>query len=102
MPPKTTPPADQSQLIPWIKCWLTEPDPAQLEQLFTTADKVRHENVGDEVHLRGLIEIGNNCRRACLYCGLSTHNKSIERYYITRRMRSPRRTSPRLRLRHRG
>jgi len=82
MPPKTTPPADQSQLIPWIKSWLTEPDPAQLEQLFTTADKIRHENVGDEVHLRGLIEIGNNCRRACLYCGLSTHNKSIERYYI--------------------
>lgn len=50
--------------------------------LFSYADKVRKENVGDEVHLRGLIEFSNICRCSCQYCGLRSQNKKIERYRI--------------------
>lgn len=57
-------------------------DDTQNEQLFSYADKVRKENVGDEVHLRGLIEFSNICKRTCKYCGLRCKNKNIERYRI--------------------
>lgn len=49
---------------------LRETDPAKLEKLFAQADDVRRAHVGDEVHLRGLIEISNYCVRQCHYCGL--------------------------------
>ncbi len=50
--------------------------------LFKEADRVRKENVGDEVHLRGLIEFSNICKRQCKYCGLRSENREIERYRI--------------------
>lgn len=52
------------------------------EWLFHLADKVRKEYVGDEVHLRGLIEFSNICKCSCKYCGLRSPNKTIERYRI--------------------
>ncbi|HPT41512.1 MAG TPA: [FeFe] hydrogenase H-cluster radical SAM maturase HydE [Candidatus Gastranaerophilaceae bacterium] len=51
--------------------------------LFTASDKVRSKYVGDEVHLRGLIEFSNYCRQNCLYCGLRRDNKKIKRYRLT-------------------
>ena len=57
-------------------------DESQNEQLFKLADKVRRENVGDEVHLRGLIEFSNICKCQCKYCGLRSPNKNIDRYRI--------------------
>ena len=57
-------------------------DNAKNDWLFKEADKIRHENVGDEVHLRGLIEFSNICKRQCKYCGLRSENKKIERYRI--------------------
>ena len=50
--------------------------------LFKEADRIRRENVGDEVHLRGLIEFSNICKRQCKYCGLRSENKELERYRI--------------------
>ena len=47
------------------------------------ADCVRKENVGDEVHLRGICEFSNFCRRDCLYCGLRKSNKKIPRYRMS-------------------
>jgi biotin synthase len=47
------------------------------------ADRVRREHVGDEVHLRGLIEISNHCLRQCHYCGLRAGNRDISRYRMT-------------------
>ncbi|HEO69773.1 MAG TPA: [FeFe] hydrogenase H-cluster radical SAM maturase HydE, partial [Candidatus Hydrogenedentes bacterium] len=63
--------------------WLREEDPARLEELWQRADAVRRECVGDEVHLRGLIEFSNYCARACGYCGLRAPNKAIERYRMS-------------------
>ncbi len=57
-------------------------DDSKNEWLFSLADRVRRENVGDEVHLRGLIEFSNICKSTCKYCGLRCENKNIERYRI--------------------
>lgn len=57
-------------------------DDSKNDGLFSLADKIRHENVGDEVHLRGLIEFSNICKRTCKYCGLRCENTNIERYRI--------------------
>ncbi|MCK4609289.1 MAG: [FeFe] hydrogenase H-cluster radical SAM maturase HydE [Gammaproteobacteria bacterium] len=57
-----------------IQTWLTEKDPKKLAQLWQMADTTRQTNVGDAVHLRGLIEISNNCIRKCAYCGISALN----------------------------
>ncbi len=58
-------------------------DNSKNEWLFSLADKVRKENVGEDVHLRGLIEFSNICKRTCKYCGLRCENKNIDRYRIT-------------------
>ncbi|HNY10730.1 MAG TPA: [FeFe] hydrogenase H-cluster radical SAM maturase HydE [Candidatus Wallbacteria bacterium] len=51
-------------------------------ELFAAADRVREKFVGNDVHLRGLIEFSNACARNCFYCGLRRDNKSIERYKL--------------------
>ena len=68
---------------PTILRWLTETDTARLDELWGEADRVRKEHVGDEVHLRGLIEISNHCLRQCHYCGLRAGNRDITRYRMT-------------------
>lgn len=63
-----------------IESWLREDDPERLETLWSAADAARKAHVGDEVHLRGLIEISNHCIRTCAYCGLRADNRHIQRY----------------------
>lgn len=58
-------------------------DDSQNDWLFSLADKVRRENVGDDVHLRGLIEFSNYCKRTCKYCGLRAANTKVDRYRIS-------------------
>ncbi|MGI6129679.1 MAG: [FeFe] hydrogenase H-cluster radical SAM maturase HydE [bacterium] len=50
--------------------------------LQAAADKARRENVGDEVHLRGLIEFSSYCHNDCLYCGLRRSNTKARRYRL--------------------
>lgn len=57
-------------------------DDSQNDWLFSLANKTRHEYVGDAVHLRGLIEFSNICKRTCKYCGLRCENKDLDRYRI--------------------
>ena len=54
------------------------------EWLFETADKVREKYVGNEVHLRGLIEFSNICKCQCKYCGLRSENSILERYRMSK------------------
>ena len=51
--------------------------------LYKQADKLRQEYVGDEVHLRGLIEFSNICRNNCMYCGIRKDNPLLKRYRMT-------------------
>jgi len=59
-------------------------DTETLEQLFCYSDKIRRENYGTQVYLRGLIEFSNYCRRNCNYCGIRTGNSKIERYRLSK------------------
>lgn len=52
------------------------------QELFAAADRVRKKYVGDEVHLRGLVEFSNFCKQNCLYCGLRKDNKKVKRYRL--------------------
>lgn len=54
------------------------------ELLFKTADKIRRENYGDEVYIRGLIEFTNYCKNNCYYCGIRRDNKKAIRYRLTK------------------
>ena len=47
------------------------------------AVKVRREIYGQDVFVRGLIEISSFCRNDCLYCGLRRSNSHCERYRLT-------------------
>lgn len=70
---------DRKSLIDWLQ----ENDPARLERLWQAADQVRRQQVGDDVHLRGLIEISNHCTRLCAYCGIRAANRTLTRYRMT-------------------
>lgn len=63
--------------------WVREADEGRLAELWAAADTMRRENVGDAVHLRGLIEFSNHCVRSCAYCGLQAGNSGIGRYRMS-------------------
>ncbi len=48
------------------------------------ATSVKRKYYGDEVYVRGLIEISNYCKNDCLYCGIRRGNKNADRYRLTR------------------
>ncbi len=58
-------------------------DEKNQNELFAKADKVRKQYLGDEVHLRGLIEFSNICRNNCLYCGIRRENPHLKRYRMS-------------------
>lgn len=45
---------------------------------------VKKEVYGNEVFLRGLIEVSSICKNDCLYCGLRRSNKDCQRYRLTK------------------
>jgi len=53
------------------------------QALYDRADAVRRTQMGDEVHLRGIIEFSNHCRNDCHYCGLRAANSRVARYRLT-------------------
>ena len=65
-----------------ILAWLQEEDPGRLTELWNRADRVRANTVGDEIHLRGLVEVSNHCRRDCAYCGIRRSNRRLVRYRL--------------------
>lgn len=66
-----------------IVAWLQEDGEEALARLWRKADDARRANVGDAVHLRGLIEISNVCVRHCSYCGLRAANSKLHRYRMS-------------------
>ncbi|OVE80795.1 [FeFe] hydrogenase H-cluster radical SAM maturase HydE [bacterium M21] len=51
--------------------------------LYKAADELRKQNMGDEIYIRGILEISNCCRKNCDYCGIRVSNKDIDRYKMT-------------------
>lgn len=66
-----------------ILAWLQENDPDRLASLWRLADETRQQFVGNQVHLRGLVEWSNHCVRSCGYCGLRAGNAKLERYRLS-------------------
>ena len=48
------------------------------------AVEARKSVYGNDVYIRGLIEISNICKNGCLYCGIRNGNKNCERYRLTK------------------
>ncbi len=70
---------DIEPIARWLRCEA----PRELNRLWDHADQVRRESVGDEIFLRGIIEISNICRRDCLYCGINVNVGGLTRYTMT-------------------
>ena len=51
--------------------------------VYELADKVRRETVGDEVHIRAIIEFSNICARQCKYCGLNCNHEGVDYYPVS-------------------
>ena len=52
------------------------------QELFKQARAVRHQYLGDEITLRGVIEISNICQKNCDYCAMRSSNSSLERFRL--------------------
>ncbi len=63
--------------------FLLSANPEEREALFQAADRVRRRFVGEEIHLRGIVEFSNICLQNCLYCGLRKDNQNLRRYRMT-------------------
>jgi len=57
--------------------------PDDLALLYKRAYEIKKQNVGTKVYFRGLIEFSNICAKNCLYCGLRSDNKKLNRYTIS-------------------
>ncbi|ONN26513.1 biotin synthase [Thermosipho affectus] len=52
-------------------------------EILSFADEIRKKYVGDEIHIRAIIEFSNYCKMDCLYCGLRAPNNKIKRYRMS-------------------
>lgn len=62
-----------------ICLWLEGQDD---DALFSYADDVRRRVWGDDVYIRGIVELSNHCTNHCLYCGLRCENTSLKRFRL--------------------
>jgi len=63
--------------------WITTTDSIARIDLRRRADNCRRRFVGDAVHLRGLLNFANICRRNCWYCGLRADRTDLPRYRMS-------------------
>ena len=62
---------------------LLSSDGEEMQLLLERALEVKLQRLDNCVHLRGLIELSNICRKSCLYCGVRRDNSHVERYALT-------------------
>ena len=55
-------------------------DEDKIKQLFSYAYEKKKNEVGQNVYLRGLIEISNICSKNCYYCGIRRENSAVNRF----------------------
>ncbi|NMC63340.1 MAG: [FeFe] hydrogenase H-cluster radical SAM maturase HydE, partial [SAR324 cluster bacterium] len=70
--------AVSAELIKILQC-----DNNETRFLFYEANRIRQVHMGEEVHLRGIIEFSNYCRKSCAYCGIRGPIKEIGRYRMS-------------------
>lgn len=62
---------------------IDERSPEAAELLAEAAAETSRSVYGNEIFIRGLIEISNYCKNDCLYCGIRRSNKNCERYRLS-------------------
>ncbi|MBO7165022.1 MAG: [FeFe] hydrogenase H-cluster radical SAM maturase HydE, partial [Muribaculaceae bacterium] len=70
---------DRQEYLELLQC----NDVDTLDYLRFQAQKATLERFGRDVYVRGLIEITNDCRNNCLYCGIRQANKMVARYSLS-------------------
>lgn len=63
---------------------LATEDAQAVDYLHRQAREVAHSKFGNDIYIRGLIEVGNRCRNNCLYCGIRAANTLVARYELTK------------------
>jgi biotin synthase len=53
------------------------------EELFRQAREVRQCTLGEEVTIRGVLEISNHCGKDCKYCAMRRSNRNLSRYRMS-------------------
>lgn len=61
---------------------LSTKDELEVKKIIDKASAIKKKYVGKYVHLRGLVEFSNICRKNCKYCGIRSDNKKAYRYDI--------------------
>lgn len=74
---------DEDSLAALIEFGRSPDGSALRERLASAAVEARRRIYGDDVFVRGLVEISSWCRNDCLYCGLRASNATAERYRLT-------------------
>ncbi len=59
-------------------------DPEVISYLTHQAREVTQSVFGNEIFVRGLIEITNICKNGCFYCGIRSANRDLSRYRLSR------------------
>lgn len=59
-------------------------DSKERETFFKAANFLRQKYHSNSCCVHGIIEISNFCKRGCYYCGISSHNKNLERYRMSK------------------
>jgi biotin synthase len=52
-------------------------------EVYNLADKIRKLYMGDQIHIRSIIEFSNFCVRKCSYCGINILNSNTQRYRLS-------------------
>ncbi|MBN2058128.1 MAG: [FeFe] hydrogenase H-cluster radical SAM maturase HydE [Candidatus Saganbacteria bacterium] len=56
----------------------------ELKLLYKVANFLRQKHLGNSCCVHGIIEFSNHCSQNCAYCGISTHNRDLRRYRMTK------------------
>ncbi len=58
--------------------------PQDAEYIAALALKEKQKHYGNDIFIRGLIEVSSYCKNDCLYCGIRASNKNCERYRLVK------------------
>jgi len=56
----------------------------ELNLLYKVGNFLRQKHLGNSCCVHGIIEFSNHCTQVCQYCGISTANKGLKRYRMTK------------------
>ncbi len=62
---------------------VTDMDRDTTDYITSLANSIRKEVFGNNIYIRGLIEVSNYCRKDCYYCGIRCSNSFVSRYRLS-------------------